>query len=239
MCYLLAVVFSVRGSLRKLKSSKDKKMKIRRLLHLAGFALCGVFASSPASAVVVDYSGFNINMGNVAIGQTGTIDADHLGNLIVNRITGTLPSNSMITFSYNFAGDIDWGALLSGVGYSYTDAGHNYAGYSIEIPPGPVSFSYGEVDGFPSTALAVASAQIDFSNNKASVIIKNFSSGVANYVSLFLGSVLRNQDLEIAYAVSAVPLPAALPMFALGLGALVGLGARRKRKADLTGAVAA
>lgn len=214
-------------------------MKIRDFLHLAGFALCALLSPSSASAVVIDYSGFNIGMGNVSVGQTGTIHAGHLGNLIVNQITGTLPSNSMITFSYDFAGDIDWAALLTGAGYSYTDGGHNYAGYSIEIPPGPVSFGYGEVDGFPSTPLAVASAQIDFSANTASVVIKNFSAGVANYVNLFLGSVLRNQSLEIAYAVSAVPLPAALPMFALGLGALAGFGARRKRKADLSVAVAA
>ncbi len=214
-------------------------MKIRGFLHLAGFALCAMLSPSPASAVVVDYSGFNIGMGNVSVGQTGTIHADHLGNLIVNQITGTLPSNSMITFSYGFAGDIDWAALLTSTGYAYTDGGHDYAGYSIEIPPGPVSFSYGQVDGFPSTALAVASAQIDFSTNTASVIIKNFSAGVANYVNLFLGSVLGNQNLEIAYAVSAVPLPAALPMFALGLGALAGLGARRKRKTDSVAAVAA
>ncbi|PJB70858.1 MAG: hypothetical protein CO093_06900 [Alphaproteobacteria bacterium CG_4_9_14_3_um_filter_47_13] len=181
------------------------------------------------SAATVDFNA-GVDMGTVSIGQTGTITADHFGNLILNKITGSLPANGMITFTYNFAGNLVSGFLAAGSSYSYIDGGSDFAGKSVSIAPLGLSSTNGTVDGFPSTALSVASAQIDFDNNTATSTIKNFSSGVVDYVNLFAGLVLGNKNLEIAYSVSAVPLPAALPLFGIGLAALAGFGARKRKK---------
>ncbi len=209
-------------------------MKLRKYFLTGILSLGMLMSANVASAATVDYSGFNINMGTVEIGQTGTIDAAHFGNVIVNKISGALPANSMITFTYDFAGDLLIGLLGTAAGYSYDEAGTSFGGLSFSMDPPGFSVSSGTEDGSSSTALAVASAQIDFGADTATVIIKNFSSGVANYLNVFAGLVNGNKDLQIAYNVSAVPVPAALPLFGAGIAALTGFGARRrKRKAQM------
>lgn len=211
-------------------------MRMNRFMLAAAVALGLAFTAGSASAATVNYSGSIINMGAVSIGQDGVIDADHDGNLIVNNITGTLPAGSMISFSYNFAGDLQLGLLGESGSYSYTSGGHTYAGQALAFSPLGGSLAVGSVDGSPSTALVFASAQLDFVANTATAVIKNFSSGVVNYASLFMGLVGGNKDLQISYQVSAVPLPAALPLFGAGLGALVFGSRKRKAKAALAAA---
>lgn len=190
------------------------------------------FASGTShAAIVVDYSGSDIDMGTVAIGQTGTIDVDTFGGLIINRIQGVLPTNSIMTLSYNFGGNVLSGILASGAEYSYTDGGVDYYGNAIAVEPGS-SVSYGTVNGAVSSSLVLASSQVDFANNSAQAIITNNASDFADFASVFAGIMIGSDVAEVAYSVSAVPIPAALPLFGAGLGALAGFGAWRKRKEE-------
>ncbi len=198
-------------------------MKIHRLAMAAALALGLLMNAGTASAAFVT------NMGLVSAGDSGVIDMSHSGNLIVNSITGSLPSNSMITFSYDFDGNIDFGALSAGGQYAYNTGGSLFEGMTLDTTfSSPVAMGY--TDGTPSPALALASAQIDFTGNTATAVIKNLSSGIVHYASLFSGLFSGAKTGTVSYVVSAVPLPAALPLFGLGLGAMAGFGIRRKKK---------
>lgn len=205
-------------------------MKMSRLLLAASMAFMVALPVSGAKAATVDYTGNFVNMSPVSVGQSGTITGGStFGDIIMGLVTGSLPSNSMITFSYTTPGALTSGYLDTSAGYSYKDGGVNYTGYSHTDEPNGSDFSIGFENGSPSTALAVTSAQI---NNPSSVtvIIKNFSAGVVTYANAFMARVLGNPDFTIAYNVSAVPVPAALPLFGLGLGALAAMKSRSRRK---------
>lgn len=49
-------------------------------------------------------------------------------------------------------------------------------------------------------------------------------------MAVFLGTVAGSTAFDVSYVVSAVPVPAALPMFGLGLAALAGYRARKRAK---------
>ncbi|MGH1402763.1 MAG: VPLPA-CTERM sorting domain-containing protein [Alphaproteobacteria bacterium] len=207
-------------------------MQIKKLLTLAAFVIATSLGSQSAMASY-DYTGSSVDMGTVSVGDFGVIgDIDHFGATIVSQVAGTLPSNSMITFTYNFSGNIQAGVLGSFAEYDYTDGGDTFTGFSSSSSLFGNS-SVGTVNGSTSTPLAVASAQIDFSTNTATAVIKNVSSGTVDFLNLFVGLVGGSQNLEIAYSVSAVPLPAALPLFLSGLAALMGISFRRRKQAEL------
>ena len=205
-------------------------MKNKIITPVLLLALGLMLNAEMASAAIVNYSGNNNNMNTVSVGQTGTISSMNDGGLVVNNIEGLLPSKSMITFTYNFGGDLLSGSLNSGSSYDYLLEGDNYNGGSLSFAPSGINYSFGTKNGDPSTALVVASAQIDASSDTGMTFIKNNSAGLASYASVFIGLIAGNNDLNISYSVSAVPLPAALPLFAAGLSAL-GFGAWRRKKA--------
>ncbi len=192
------------------------------------FSVC----SRPAAALTVDYNGPFVTMGSpLQIGQEGTITGSlKLGNTVLNTITGYLPENTMIEFTYTFKGKLTPATFLAGTGsYSYDVGGDYYEGMAGALANPEVSFSTGSVNGNPSAALAMVSAQIT-GLNTATVVIKNFSAGVLDFATLFFGTLKGSKKFEISYVVSAVPVPAALPMFGIGLMALTGYGARKKFK---------
>ncbi len=189
-----------------------------------------ILNAGAAYAAIVNYVG-NINdMNTVSIGQTGTLSSANSGGLLVNDIQGSLPSNSMITFTYNFGGDLLSGSLNSGSSYDYLLAGDNYNGGALNQAPSNTYYSFGTINGNPSTSLVVASAQIDATTDTGMTSITNNSAGLATFASIFTGLIAGANNLTITYSVSAVPLPAALPLFGLGLSAL-GFGAWRRKRA--------
>lgn len=209
-------------------------MKLPRILFVVGCVLGVALPSAQSSAAVVDYTGNFVDMTPtpLAIGQSGTITANGagFGNAVMSLITGSLPANSMITFSYNFDGVLDSGYLTTSGGYSYTNGGVSYTGYTTATAPGGFGFSASYEDATPVAALALSSAQIT-SPSTATVIIKNLSAGALSYVSAFMGTVAKGaKSFTVAYNVSAVPVPAALPLFGLGLGALAWRARSRKNK---------
>lgn len=211
-------------------------MTISRFFLLA-FSVIGLaISATPASATVVDYSGNFVDMTPtpLEIGQSGTITSTSpgFGSTVFSLITGSLPANSMVTFSYNFSGTILSGLLNASGGYSYIDGGVAHAGYTTASAPGGFGFSASFEDGTPVAPLALSSAQID-STSTATVVIKNLSAGALSYASSLMASVFGSKNFTVAYNVSAVPVPAALPLFGLGLGAIAAMRARRKNKEEL------
>jgi hypothetical protein len=212
-------------------------MKLSRLFVLAGCILSFALPASQASATVVppvvNYSGNFVDMTPtpLEIGQSGTITSTGagFGNAVLSLITGSLPSNSMITFSYNFAGTLTSSFLTTSGGYSYVDGGVSHIGYTTATAPGGFGFSASFENASPVAPLALSSAQITGSNS-ASVIIKNLSAGALSYATAFMGTVLGSKNFTVAYNVSAVPIPAALPLFGLGLGALAFARSRARKK---------
>ncbi len=204
-------------------------MKTKALLF-AVVTLLGGFALSPtASAAVVDFTGKNVSMtpAPLAIGQTGTISARYKPGFATSSVSGTLQSHSMITFTYTLPSTMRSQLYSDTVRYAYKDGGHKYAGgyTALERQNWSRSFHWGRVDGSPSTPLVFASAQMT-SPTSGVVIIKNFSAGLADFSAQLLA--FGRGLLNIHYEVSAIPLPAALPMFGLGLLALAGVRKARK-----------
>lgn len=211
-------------------------MKPSRLLLLASCLLAVSIPATQANAAVVDYTGNFVDMTPtpLEIGQSGTITGSGVGfgNLVLSLITGSLPSNSLITFSYNFAGTILSSSLTASGGYSYNDGGVSSIGYTTASAPGGFGYSVSYENFSPVAPLALSSAQID-SPNTATVIIQNLSAGSLSYATAFMGTILGSKNFTVAYNVSAVPIPAALPLFGLGLGVLAAMRARARRKQDL------
>jgi len=213
-------------------------MKIRNLLIVAGIMVISAVSVKPAAAVNVDFTGPYANMSPdpLVFGQTGTITgASIIGDTVLNVINGTLPKGGMITFSYSFDGLVGFGpTLLSATAdYSYNDGGQLFEGFAAGVDGVGSSFSTAEgtVDGSATTALAFASAEIT-GLQAGTTVIKNLSAGTLDFVSTFLGNVLGAKSFEISYTVSAVPVPAALPMFGLSLAALVGYRKRKSKQSD-------
>ncbi len=218
-------------------------MKIQNLLMVAGMIFVSVIGAKPASAVGVDFTGPYVNMSPdpLVIGQTGTITgASIIGDTVLNVINGTLPTGGMVTFSYNFDGNIGTPALLSATSdYSYENGGQLFEGFAVGVDGVGSNFSAaeGSVDGSASTALAFASAEIQGSQT-GTTIIKNLSAGTLDFVSTFLGTVIGSKNFSISYEVSAVPVPAALPMFVISLAVLVGYRKRKSKQEDRVAMIA-
>lgn len=215
-------------------------MKFSRFLLVAGLLTGLSFPVAQANATVVgptDYTGNFIDMTPtpLSVGQYGTITGSgSFGNVVMSLITGSLPSNSMASFTYEFSGLMTSSYLTSTSGYSFMDGMTPNFGYTTaadtSVAPGSFSYSISYVGATPSaTALAVSSAQID-TLQKATLVIKNLSGGALTFANTFIGTLLGSTNFTVAYNISAVPVPAALPLFGLGLSALGAMRLRARRK---------
>ena len=208
-------------------------MKLSSLI--AGTALLLFSSFSAASADEVNYSGSSVNMGQASVGQFGTIsniyDALFLlpPNVVGSGETfGFLPHNAKITFSYTLDGLVD-GQLQGYSTYDHHIGGDHYQGSALADSDGTYSSS-GSINGSPSASLVMSTANLNLGDpSTGTVTITNTSGAFAAFQSLFFGVLnAANNSGSINYAVSAVPLPAALPMFAALLAGMFGFKNRRK-----------
>lgn len=201
-----------------------------KFLLIAGIVLISLAGVRSADAATA--SGPFVDLGALSLGDSDTLSINGgFGNAVISQISGSLPDNSMVTFTYSFDGLLTAGTLGSGGSYTYTSGGNYYEGFAAALHTlgsPATSAEGGSVAGVPSTALAFATAQID-SPMSATAIIKNFSAGAVDFMNLFVGIVQGSTNFEVSYVVSGVPVPAALPLFGLGFGALA-YGSRRKKK---------
>lgn len=170
--------------------------------------------------------------GSLLEGSSGTIQFDQrIQGGYEFGIYGVLPPTSMVTFTYNSLGFrddyadafVNAGSAVGGTNLIYsrnsvygdmykTKETHDYASIS------PLYFA--DVEAFEDNA------------NKITTTIINNSTGSTSFRSAFVQLALDDlfPSVLVSYDVSAVPVPAALPMFGFGIASLMGVGIRRKYK---------
>lgn len=214
-------------------------MKFTTIAATVAFA---AFSSAAyADITPTNFSGSNVSMSQVHAGQFGTITNLYQSLFSVppntvgkGQIFGFLPSNLTITFSYTFDGLVD-GNLQGNSQYNYFQGGDHYTG-SASADSDTGSTSKGFINGVASAPLIFATAGLNVVNpgiSTGTVTFINKSSSFESFESIFTG-LLRLSPHAIGsatYAVSSIPLPAALPMFATVLAGMFGFARSRKRKA--------
>ena len=210
-------------------------MKLKTVLAIMLFAFVGVISTNPAKAVTmsddivsqtsVDLYGTNpSDPSTLEIGQSGTMSLGAIqysgDGRVIYDISSYIPANSQITFSYMTSGFVEG----EGLAKSYAFLGEDEV--SVTAYPGSEGglLAESEVSG-----LAYVSAQFGSDSSEANHVIRNLSGEKLGIMTWFeqLYEAGDTAGIYISYEVSAVPLPAALPMFGLGLLAMAGL--RRKR----------
>lgn len=220
-------------------------MMLRTFL-LTALTISGVLATQPAQAFVVDFSGSNVNMGNLQVGQTGTItdiDFDTFplppDVVSVGVIQGALPRLSKIRFFYTFTG-IESGATSSSISYDYFKDGNHYSGSSIgNSLDGNITSGY--KNGAPVLSQVWAYSFFTAGLNDtatAKTVIANYSGPFQSFESRFAGIFDTQHSGVVTYTVSSIPLPASLPMMILALGGLFTLARRTNRESLLCASIA-
>ena len=194
------------------------------LTRLATMTLLSL--ATPAAASVINYSGSSDDFGTVAIGQSGTV-TNNLSLTGTSTDTGYLPNDATITFTYNFSSLL--GGSLSSAGAYNLNSNTGLSGYSYDVSgQSPVSAGYN--NGAASAALVLATANLNGADTAGTTTITNLSGSAAQFQSIFSGLTALGNVVSISYAVSAVPLPAAFPLFAVALAGLAGFSMWRKRR---------
>jgi hypothetical protein len=218
-------------------------MKFRSLI-IAAVAASAIFASTSAKAVVVDFSGSNVNMGNLQNGQSGTI-SDILApapfHLYQSLINGALPRMSVVTFTYSFPTFFLIGSLDSQISYDYMHSGNHYNGSSQATSVTDVFFNttdgltqQGYINALPTVSQVFATAHLTTPGDgtaTGTVTFANYTQSLQDFTSQFLGAFSALCEGHpvgtINYVVSSIPLPASLPMMLMAMGGLFGISRRK------------
>jgi hypothetical protein len=210
-----------------------------KLHNLALAALFAISFSAQAHAVAL-YDGYD--MGTVANGTYVIPYGSGLtsdGDLVTNMAYGILPVNKMITFTYTFtppplSGDLNGlGAFseIHGINYftSLSTSTVDMDGHTVTTTQ---RYKNGNPVGTPTGTFPIGtSALFDPISGIGKVTIINLADAAASFSSYFLG-LLGSGNVYTTAVVSTVPLPAALPLFGMGLIGLAGYGRRAKAKKD-------
>jgi len=191
---------------------------------LAAIFVATLAAAGSAHAATVNYTGTDYMVGTVADGQSGKVSTTLIGTTVHDFISGYLPSDSEIVFTYTAKAPLTAGTDL----YAYGKQGSHSSTATAEVTSGGGTSS----SSSSNSSIIVASAFLTGSKTGTTTIINN-SSTSAFFISM-LESASKYGGLVVAYTVSslaAVPLPAALPMFALVLVAMVAFGYKQKARA--------
>jgi hypothetical protein len=199
---------------------KDAIMNIRKIL-LAGFFAVSSLVCAPAAQASI------VNLGTVNPGESGSLPGNYSN--LMSGASGFIQSNSIITFTYTFNPSPVFGSLIGNGSYG-TPVDYQY-GESTAIAGGaPVSTGY--TGGIASTPLVFATANLTTLGNTTTgvVTVSNFSNVLASFSSLFFGLLGSPSGIQtLTYNVSAVPLPAALPLFGALIASLFGFRHFRKQ----------
>jgi hypothetical protein len=191
-------------------------MKMKLLGLVACMALLG---TSQAGATT-----YTVNDGTASLGVTGTITTDgNIGVLSASDIT-------------------DWNLLLNVSGSSFDLTGPLSGGNSAVYVFGTTDFTATASKLFFNFGDNTSFQYLGFDDSAGPYLIEfgnatTSCNGIPSSICLLIGSSGGNiSEQGVVQIASTTPLPAALPLFATGLGALGLLGWRRNRKA---GALAA
>lgn len=224
-------------------------MSINKTLIAIGFGLSISFSGSAQAATIVSAIGGVINAGGPGSGTlTETVDQSGLDTNYVSGVTNfdayiasnpqhttTFPgfewfsnlgtNSAQVTYDLGSVLTIDkmalWNEESSGIG-------------SLDL-----LFSIDNIT-FVSLLVALVPTDNNLSTGSYSADVFSFAAESMRYIQLVMTRCPQPDPAsyagcaigEVAFSsVSAVPVPAALPLFASGLGALGFIGWRRKRKA--------
>jgi hypothetical protein len=189
---------------------------ISTLLAVAVVALM----ATPAHAVVVKET-----PGTLVAGDSGFYSTTVNNKFYEHDVLGALSSMSKITFTYDLTNTSEnGGAAISSIGYTVTDPVFSASASAEEAG---VSMSDVSSDHL---ILASAAMTTDFAGTTT---ITNLSKNrIINFTSTIAAYLTKGAQLTVSYAVTAVPLPAALPLFGLGIAALAGIRAKKKLQAS-------
>ena len=174
----------------------------------------------PGTAIGTVVSGCEIGPFNALLGQNG------------NVATVNTTANPSI---YQF----DWGGEILSI---QEELGNNGIGYNINVELGLQSAVTLNADKSLSSPLASITIPFQSGPGAPLYVIQNMLLAAGSYaLDTYLGTCassacstdksLVDPQYQVLFTPVATPLPAALPLFATGLGALGLLGWRRKRKA--------
>jgi hypothetical protein len=204
---------------------------------LLGLACMALFDVQPAAALTYTYI---VNEGSSAASVTGFIQTNTLGNLGPGDIVDW---NLLVTIG-NSSADLA-GPLTGNTSTSYIAVYNaDYSGSDVTATSTGLFFDFGDTNSLPylqfvSTDNPYNPVVVCFNNSAPHSPCTTLSDPSAIDVSLnnvdFV-SLDRQGNAQFA-SVATTPLPAALPLFATGLGVMGLLGWRRKRKG--TAAIAA
>ncbi len=189
-------------------------MKLSNLFLGAFIALFSL--SAQAATAPVDFNGtptgpaqYYVDMGYVPAGQYGAINTTPFFGLQDYVANGTLAGKTDITFTYNVVPSAVAG-LMGSVDFWYTPT---------EVDP---------------TKYSIVTAS-DFDKNVFTLMISNLLDSTLSFSAGLMISPMFQGTVTTAYnAVSNVPLPAALPLFGLGLAGLAAYRAKKSKKEAAT-----
>ena len=179
------------------------------------------------AALVVALSATPVRAANVDLGLINKSDNsfqifkyDNKG-MYQNEIIGFLPKNTMVTFTYTLtpaSAGVD--AILSAYGtYAPTYNLSSTAGVGKVIPP----------KASDDNLLSVLAALPTVDSGKT--VFSNFSDALVSIRTGITYLLSAGASLRVDVNVSSVPLPAALPLFGLGIASLAGYRMRKKKAA--------
>lgn len=227
--------------------------KTRFLSTFVVFAALLLFANV-ANAGLVEVNGSKLitlhSNKNFPLSTTASGDYAFSSNKkseVLASFKGYIPSNSMITFTYSSENSrpslLGLEAVQAFGEYHYKDENNNMllgAQNVLEVYNGigsniSAEYKIGNQIVENPGLLFVTAQFVDNIQSQATVVIKNLSAGSLFFETSFLQffSKYVGGTVNVHYEVSAVPLPAALPLFGLGLAGMAGVRSRRKAKKAL------
>ena len=241
-------------------------MTLRTVLTTAAFIASTIATSTAANAFVVDFDGNNfiqpgvfdivkVNMGNVQVGQTGTINNFYVDNPYTgfgfadSQVIGNINGHSKMTLNYSITGlqtqqivppfGLTKTALSESTDYEYFNVngphgvGYYAGGSQVSTLGTSNNYSVFNATNVAQLIFATANLVIDTQGvSTGSLTITNNSPFVAAFNNFFIGILTQraNSGTLTYNVVSTVPLPASLPMFAAVIGGMFGLSRFRKRQ---------
>jgi hypothetical protein len=202
---------------------------IKYLIAVFSGLFCGgvLWSATPANALSVTFSA----IGYSSTGTGGNTGVPAAGVTVTEGQSGSTVSITFSTTGWSVSGSQTQDTMLN---YTVTAApGFTIVGLGAALDP-----PFGVVD-FAETAetlgsVLVANLDVTPTNSSVSAIISsNVALQISDNLSLGGSGLAAGADSYTqSFTVSQTPLPAALPLFATGIGGLGLLGWRRKRKAQ-------